>query len=294
MCTKHIKHYIQCSHTGVQYGRCQTYVAKPQNLTDSHNIEKCPETINGLCRKCGGGPQKEPVITYLDSETVSSWSKETTVSPGTPSSLDSGLQLVRKGSQRAVGGVKRFIGSIRSNRRSGGNSSLLDGVSVSETESPFAGENAAYSGVSEPLAESKTVDTSRSIAKHWQRAIEGSSDPTHSSLTTTGNMHGIRPSLGRDMETASVVTTWTKVVAKAGAIRDSGSVEATQADRDLYQQRVEASQSERILCQQDFEIPEAPQPNAFMDQRRLEELARADGRLAGVRDGRGSVDFNVI
>lgn len=134
MCIKHIKKYTQCPHTGVKIEHCEIYKANPDAC---HKKEKCPETINGHCRKCGGGPQPEPVITYVDFETISSWNRESASSIETPSSLNSGVELMRKGSQKAVGGVKRFIGSITSNRSSGGSSSLLD--AVSETESPSRG-----------------------------------------------------------------------------------------------------------------------------------------------------------
>lgn len=273
MCIKHIKKYTQCPHTGVKIEHCEIYKANPDAC---HKKEKCPETINGHCRKCGGGPQPEPVITYVDFETISSWNGESAFSIETPSSLNSGVELMRKGSQKAVGGVKRFIGSITSNHSSGGSSSLLD--AVSETESPSRGENtASYPSTIELLAESKAVDTSTSHAKRWQRPTESSSGHILSSLNTTGGMHEIQPSHGRDIETASVVTTWTKIIAKASGIQDSGRAEFSQADGVLYQQEVDVSQF-----------------NVVMSQGRLEELAKADERLARVRDGRGYIIFNAV
>lgn len=273
MCIKHIKKYTQCPHTGVKIEHCEIYKANPEACQKN---EKRPETINGHCRKCGGGPQPEPVITYVDFETIASWNKESASSIETPSGLNSGVELMRKGSQKAVGGVKRFIGSIRSNRSSGGSSSLLD--AVSETESPSRGENTtSYSSTIEPLAESKAVNIPMSHAKRWQRPTGSSSGHILSSSNTTGGMHETQPSHGPDIETASVVTTWTKIIAKASGIQDSGRAKVSQADGVLYQQEVDVSQF-----------------NVVLSQSRREELAKADERLARVRDGRGCINFNIV
>jgi hypothetical protein len=273
MCIKHIKKYTQCPHTGVKIEHCEIYKANPEAC---HNKEKRPETINGHCRKCGGGPQPEPIITYVDFETISSWNRESASSIEKPSSLDSGVELMRKGSQKAVGGVKRFIGSIRSNRSSGGSSSLLD--AVSETESPSRGENtASYPSTIEPLTESKAVNTSTTHAKRWQRPTESSSGHILSSSNTNGGMHETQPSHGRGIETASVVTTWTKIIEKAGGIQDSGRAKISQDDGVLYQQEVDVSLF-----------------NVVISQSRREELAKAGERLARVRDGRGYINFNVV
>lgn len=90
-------------------------------------------------------------------------------------------------------------------------------------------------------------------------------------------MHEIQPSHGRDIETASAVTTWTKIIVKASGIQDSGRAGVSQADGVLYQQEVDVSQF-----------------NVVMSQSRLEELAKADERLARVRDERGYINFNIV
>ncbi|KAE9375664.1 hypothetical protein N431DRAFT_543149 [Stipitochalara longipes BDJ] len=260
MCIKNINNYTQCGHTGVKVERCEIYNVNPKSC---RSTEKHPETINDLCRKCGGGPQQKPVINYVDTEAISSWSRNAVTSLDTTSRLDSSVELVRKGSQKAIDGMKRFIaGSIRSARSSGGSSSLVD--TVSETETPTFGENAAsYPNTNEPFTESKTFHSSRSRANHWQTVTESSSGLIHSSSNTPGSTRVSRPSAGRDNETASIVTTWTKIISKASGQPDGERAEAKQFDEDLYEKRVEA-----------------PQINEVMYQRRLAEFAKADERLA--------------
>ena len=272
MCIKHVNKYAQCGHTGVKLERCDTYNANPKAC---RKTEKYPETINDLCRKCGGGPQQEPVIEYLDTESISSWSRVPAAAPDTPSRLDSRVELVRKGSQKAIDGMKRIIaGSIRSARSSGGSSTLVDTVSEIDT----LGENAtSYPSINETLTESKTMNAPAFRAKTWQRIIGSSSDFIHWSSNTPGSAHIVRPSAGRDIETASVVTTWTKLMSKAGGLPDPGRVNLKQVDKVLYEDKVEV-----------------PQINEVVHQGRLKELARADERLARVRDGRGHVNFNVV
>jgi hypothetical protein len=303
MCIKYIRKYTQCNHTGFVFDRCEIYHANPKD--PRHKPEKRPETINGLCGKCGGGPKKEPTVAYIPLKEISSLARESVTGIESPSSLDSGVELLRKGSQKAMGGMKRFIGSIRSNRSSGGSSGLLD--AVSETESPSVGESAEpYSSTSEPLAENQRVDASISPARPWRRVTGNSSGLIH--LNSNSNMNGIlpkRPSLGRDIETASVVTTWTKVISHANG--DPEPREALpQPDRVLYQKRAEFSQVSRPMEQRRLEELagadgglyqqriEASPGSVVTHQRRLEEFARADERLARVRDVRGFIKCNVI
>jgi hypothetical protein len=272
MCIKHIKKYTQCPHSGGNIEHCEIYNAHPDA---GHKKEKRRETINGLCRQCGGGLQPEPIITYIDPETISSWNRELESCIETPSSLKSGVKIVRKRGQEAVGGMKRFASSLRGNRSSG-SSSQLD--AVSGTESPSRDENSvSYLSTIEPLAESKTVHTSWSHSKRWQRSTENLSGLIHSSSDTTGGMDEIRPSLGREMETASIVTTWTKIISNAGGILDPGIVEVSQVDGDLYQNKIKV-----------------PQSGVVESQSLLQELIRSDKRLARVRDGRGYINYNLV
>jgi len=268
MCIKHVTKYAQCGHTGVKLEHCDIYNANPKAC---RGTEKYPETINDLCRKCGGGPQQKPVIEYVDPETFSFSSREPAVVPDTPSRLDSSVELVRKGNQKAIDGMKRLIRSARS---SGGSSTLVDTVSEIET----LGENAAsYPSMNEILTESKTMIAPSSRAKPWQKITGSSSDAIRLRSNTSGSAHIIRPSAGRDMETASVVTTWTRIMSKSGGLPDPGRVEVEQVDKILYEKK-----------------GEVPQINKVVHPRRLEELAQADERLAKVRDGRGHINFNVV
>jgi hypothetical protein len=184
-------------------------------------------------------------------DSISSWSRETTTLTDEVSSLESGVELLRKGSQKAVGGMKRLMRSVRSNRSSDGSASQLEAVSL-EIESSSGGENVTLNpAVSEPLAESKTANTS-SRARHWPRPIEDSSAPIRANMNmnsiTNTSVQVIRPSPRLDVETATIVTTW----------------------------------------------PGVASPVVGDRERKVEELARADERLARVRDGRGYINFNLI
>jgi hypothetical protein len=119
------------------------------------------------------------------------------------------------------------------------------------------------------------MDVSISPARPWRRPTGNSLGLIHSNSNVTG-IPPIRPTLGRDIETASVVTTWTKVILQARGGSEPGGA-LPQADRALYQKGAEFSQ----VCRP-------------MEQSRLEELARADERLARVRDVRGYIKCNVI
>jgi hypothetical protein len=271
MCIRHENKYVQCGHRGVKFERCELY---KDNLKSCRRTEKHTEIISDRCRKCGGGPQQEPVINYVKEEDIPSWSREAAANPDPPSRLDSSVELMRQGSQKAIDGMKRFIAdSIRSSRSSGGSSNFVDAVSETET-----GENAtSHPSMNEPSAESKTANASSFRARPWQRLTEGSSGFIHSSSNTPGSAHITRPSAGRDIETASIVTTWTKIMLKAGGLPDTGRAEDKQVDEFLYQKRIEV-----------------PQVNEVVHQRRFKELLRADEHLARVRDGRGYINFNVV
>jgi hypothetical protein len=243
MCIQHVEEYALCPHKVSKKLRCENFRSKPRIRCQK---ELRPETNEGLCPKCESAPLQEPTVTWIDVESIPSWITETSASIDTASNLESGVELLRKGSQRAMGGMKKLMRSVRSKRGSYGSPSQREAVS-SEVESPSGGENAALClRESEPLAESKTAKPS-SQARALQRVTENSSAQILANTTTTmtASMDVLRPS-GRDVETATVVTA--NVASQAYGDRD----------------------------------------------RRVEELARADERLARVRDGRGYINFNLI
>jgi hypothetical protein len=307
MCIRYIKKYTGCPHTGVIYSRCDIYLNNPDT---QHDITKHPETINGLCRECGGGPQPEPVITYLDLDSISSWAqesasieeKETASTFSTDSRV--GVELLRKGSQRAVGGVKRLIGSMRSNRSSAGSSVLETGTAETEWGAGSVGKS-TYPCVGEVVDERKMVDTlgKGCRVKCSRRCIGGSLEPIHLSQGTNGSVQGVRHSLGRDTETASVVTTWTGVIGLVNGAEESGReredgvgvcqerIEVEQTSKVPEPGIVGVEQADRDLCKEKIDVG---QTGVVMDQKRLEELAKADDKLVRVRDGRGYINCDVI
>jgi hypothetical protein len=307
MCIRYIKKYTGCPHTGVIYDRCDIYLNNPDT---KHDIIKQPETISGVCRKCGGGPQPEPVITFLDLDSISSWAQESAnieeKETASTFSTDSSVELLRKGSQRAVGGVKRLIGSMRSKRSSGG-SFGIPGTGTSETEwmAGSVGKN-TYPRNREAVDERKMMDTlgKGCQAKSSQRFIGCSLEPILLSPGMNGNVHRVRHPLGRDAETASVVTTWTEVMGLVSGASESGrgrekddvgacekkvEVEQTGMVPDLGS--VEVESVDKVLYQEKFQIRQA---GVVMDQKRFEELARADKRLLRVRDLRGYINCDII
>ena len=347
MCIKYVRKYIQCRHSGVIWERCEIYRAN-QHLC--HEVDERKERVNGLCPgKCGGGPKQEAVIYYPDPATISSWTtRESGTSIDTTSSLDSGVELLRRGSQKAVGGVKRFIGSIRSDRSNrsirSSESSPVPPDTVLETESASRGKDSLpcfQTLTNEPLANGKTVNTLRPRARNLQRATEDSLGATRLNSIATGSMTVIRPTPGRDIEIATVSTTWSELISQARravepkpvegwptrssqrVIEDSSdpvavntevisgmndprpslgrdiepaSISTTwrkvssQARGDAKGENSEISQSDRVLFGRKFEVSQNDQD---MDRKRQEELAKAAARLARVRDGRGYINFDV-
>jgi hypothetical protein len=303
MCIRYIKKYTGCPHTGIIYDRCDIYLNNPDT---KHDITKHPETINGLCRKCGGGPQPEPVITYLDVDSISSWAQESASieekETASIFSTDSRVELLRKGSQRAVGGVKRFIGSMRSNRSSGGSSVPETGTSETEWRVDPVGKS-TYPCIREAVDERKMVDTSGKgcRVKSSRRFIGGSLGNIRLSQGTNGSVHGLEHPLGRDAETASVVTTWTDVIGLVNGASESGR----EGKDDVCQKRIEVEQTSRAPDVGTIEVDSVDtvlkkerlntrRADGVMGQKRLEELAKADDRLVRVRDRRGYIDCDVI
>jgi hypothetical protein len=307
MCIRYIKKYTGCPHTGVIYDRCDIYLNNPDT---KHDIIKQPETISGVCRKCGGGPQPEPVITFLDLDSISSWAQESAnieeKEIASTFSTDSSVELLRKGSQRAVGGVKRLIGSMRSKRSSGGSSGIPEtGTSEMEWRADPVGKN-TYSRIREAVDERKMVDTlgKGCQVKSSQKFIGGSLEPIHLNPGMNGKVHRVRHPLGRDAETASVVTTWTEVIGLVSGASESGKgreqddvgacekkIEVEQTSRVPDLGGVEVESVDKVLYQEKVQIRQA---GVVMDRMRLEELARADERLLRVRDFRGYIDYDVI
>lgn len=204
-----------------------------------------------------------------------------------------------------MGGVKRLIGSMRSNRSSGGTSVLETGTSETEGRADSVGKN-TYPCVGEDVAERKTVGIlgKGCQVKSSRRFTGGSLEPIHSSLGVNGNVEEISRSLGRNAETASVVTTWTGVIGLVSGAEESGrwreqddvvncqkTVEASKTSTVPDTGRVEIEAADGVLYQERIR---ARQANVFMDQKKLEELATADDRLVRVRDGRGYINCDVI
>jgi hypothetical protein len=248
------------------------------------------------------------VITYLDLDSISSWAQESASieekETASIFSTESRVELLRQGSQRAVGGVKRLIGSMRSNRSSAGSSIPETGTSEMEWRADSVGKN-TYPCGRKVVDERKMVDTLGKVCrvKSSRRFIGGSLEPIHLSQGTNGNVNGVRHSLGCDAETASVVTTWTGVIGLVNGASESGR--EREGDGGVCQERSEVEQPSRVpepgtvgveqadrdLCQEKVDVRQA---GVIMDQKRLGELAKADARLVRVRDKRGYINCDVI
>ena len=250
------------------------------------------------------------MITYLDLDSISSWAQESAnieeKETASTYSTDTRVEILRKGSQRAVGGVKRLIGSMRSNRSSEGSSGIPEtGTLETEWRASSVGKN-TYPRIREAVDERKMVDTLRKgcQVKCSQRFIGGSLEPIHLSPGVNGNVHRVRPPLGRDMETASVVTTWSEVIGLVSGASESGrgrerddigvcekKVEVEQTSRVPDLGRVEVESVDKVLYQEKVQVRQA---GVVMHQKRFEELARADERLLRVRDLRGYINCDLI